>query len=301
MSVFLTCCVGLDHDIVLLDAFCRHYLDLGIEKDKFLLVLNTSDNGNRINRIDAGNAVLKKYGIEPMDIWCTRYESEEKWRRVHDLLSKYVGPNDWVVHPDTDEFHEIPFNDYHEMIVDFESRGVNAVQGILIDRLRNDCTIPKNIEGFNDIFEEFPKHANLSSLLKIAGVKLMAYKGNMRANNGSGQIHQSCRKMVSYAHGGNQSIHTTQPAINLLGDPDLEKRTAKLEDLDDRIDEIRSQFNFLVHHFKWHGLVVEKLLQRVQTYTALQRPQVHQSIRALEHYGKNGKFLLDKGDIKDDK
>lgn len=122
MKVFLTACVGLDHDVVLLDAFCKHYLNLGIDRRNFLLVLNTSDYGNMSSRISHGLNILDKYGIEPMDVWCTRYESEEKWNRVHNLLSKFASPQDWVVHPDTDEFHEIPTTTYEELFLILEQK-----------------------------------------------------------------------------------------------------------------------------------------------------------------------------------
>ena len=296
MKVFLTACVGLDHDIVLLDAFCQHYLSLGIPKEHFLLVLNTSEVGHINSKINKGLSILDKYGIEALDVWCTIYESNEKWSRVHNLLNKFVQADDWVVHPDADEFHDIPVSTYQELFSAFDSQGINAFQGILVDRLRNDCTIlkqPNNV--ICNPFNEFPKHANLSSLLKSAGVKLMGYRGNMRANNGSGQIHQQCRGAVAYAHGSPVSLHETSSIINILGDPDYNNRPIALEDWDTKIAKIRNDAKFLVHHFKWHGNAIEKLEQRIQIYTSLKRPQVGQSIRALEHYRKNGKFILDSG------
>lgn len=292
-KIYLTACIGLDHDIVLLDQFCTHYKALGIKPENFLLVLNTSEQNNISNNIKSGLEILDSHGIEPKDIWCTRYESEEKWSRVHTLLNKFVTPEDWVVHPDTDEFHEIPAPTYSDLLSEFDKKGTNALQGMLIDRLTADGSVPPNVVT-KDVFKEFPVCADLNSLIKLAGVKLMAYRGFLRANNGSGQVHEQVKPDTVYPHGKSISYHETPQFIKWIGDPDYVNRDQEPEDWTSSMDELRKDIPYLVHHFKWHGRVVEKLEERVETYTRLKRAQVNQSIRALDHYKKHGRFLLEK-------
>jgi len=290
-KVFLTSCIGLDHDIILLDQFCHHYRSLGIDSSNFLLVLNTSDHRNISNNIRAGLDILNGHGIEPLDVWCTRYESHEKWQRVHNILNKKVEPEDWVVHPDGDEFHEIPNGSYKNLLAEFDSLSINAVQGILIDRLSSDHKIPPN-ESFKNPFDHFPVCADLNSLLRLTGAKLMAYRGYLRANNGSGQIHQDVKSKTIYPHGKSTSLHETPPFIKWVGDPDYNNREKEPEDWTAVMPQIKKDIKYIVHHFKWHGRVIEKLKERVETYTKLNRSQVSQSIRALEHYEKHNQFKL---------
>ncbi len=292
-KVFLTSCIGLDHDIILLDQFCHHYKSLGIPPSNFLLVLNSSDRGNISNSIRSALDILNSHDIEPSDVWCTRYESVEKWQRVHNILNKKVKPEDWVVHPDADEFHEIPTVNYQELFTKFDSLSVNALQGISIDRLSSDYKIPPNKFSKNP-FEEFPVCADLNSLLKLAGVKLMAYRGYLRANNGSGQVHQDLKSKAIYPHGKSISLHETPPFVKWVGNPDYNNREKEPEDWTDVMPKIKEDLKYIVHHFKWHGRVIEKLKERVETYTKLQRPQVHQSIRVLGHYEKYNQFKLKK-------
>ncbi len=290
-KIYLTACIGLDHDIVLLDQFCTHYINLGIHPSNFLLVLNTSQTGNISQQISHGLDILNRHNIEPADVWCTRYESEEKWSRVHSLLSKKVAPEDWVVHPDTDEFHDIPTDTYGELFESFDKEGINALQGLLVDRLAADCTVPPDMMT-QDVFQEFPVCADLNSLVKLAGIKLMAYRGYLRANNGSGQIHAQLKSQAVYPHGKVISFHETPQVIKWVGDPDYNNRDQEPENWTNLMPQIKAELKYVFHHFKWHGRVIEKLKERVETYTRLQRAQVHQSLRVLDYYEKNGCFKL---------
>jgi len=292
-KIFLTSCISLDHDIVLLDQFCHHYRSLGVDPSNFLLVLNTSDQENISNNIRSGLDILNKHGIDPLDVWCTRYESNEKWQRVHNILNKKVKPEDWVIHPDADEFHEIPASNYPKLFAELDSLSINAVQGVLIDRLSVDYKIPPN-DFFKNPFEHFPVCADLNSLLKLTGAKLMAYRGYLRANNGSGQVHQDLKSKAIYPHGKSISFHETPTFIKWVGTPDYNNREKEPEDWTDVMPKIKEDLKYIVHHFKWHGRVIEKLKERVETYTKLQRPQVHQSIRVLTHYEKYNQFKLKK-------
>lgn len=287
-NVYVTACFSLDFDLCLLDHFIKHYKSLGIKKENFLLVLNCFKG---YQNLEKGLAILKSHDIFPGDVWCQEYESHEKWERVHRLITKYVNNDSWVIHPDADEFFQFPHN-LNQLLPTLDNAGINAIQGFLIDRLSSDGKIKEVTD--EEIFSQFPSKANLANLIGLTGVKLMAYKGYMRANNGSGQIHEQCKEHVAYAHGTNQSLHKTDLCIKILGEWSPEK------DIDydpEKFNEsvyqtLQMRYGFLVHHFKWHGQVLEKLKQRLETYQRLGRPQSVQSLRLLNHYEKNGRFLF---------
>lgn len=254
--------------------------------------------GSISKNIHDGLEILSTWGIEPLDIWCTKYESEEKWSRVHGLLTKFVSEGDWVIHPDADEFHEIPGNSYPNLFKYLDSVDINALQGFLIDRLTENHTVPDTKQILSeDPFKMFPICANMSTLIGLAGVKLMAYKGSMRANNGSGQIHKNFKNSVIYAHGSQSSLHEVPLGIKYLGNSDYMARTHGPQEWTDLVNNpdstLKKEFPFFVHHFKWHGRVIEKLEERIQTYTVLNRPQRGQSERVLQHYRAHGQFKLE--------
>ena len=122
----------------------------------------------------------------------------------------------------------------------------------------------------------------------------MVYKGGLRANNGSGQIHSRCEKYVSYLHGGRESLHKTDLAVKILGEWSSEKEIPyDPEKFNESVYQtLLMVYGLIVHHFKWHGNVLDKLRQRTDTYRRLGRPQLKQSQKMLDHYDKNGKFIF---------
>jgi len=286
-NIYLACCFSLDFDLPLLDHFIKHYISLGIKPENFLFVLNVFKDKTNLKK---GIKILETYNIFPKDIWCYEYESEEKWQRIHMILNKHVTQNDWVVHPDSDEFFQFPYK-LSDLTLILDQKNINAAQGFLVDRLTINGEI-KNIEKEINLFDQFPSKANLANLIGIAGVKLMLYKGYLRANNGSGQIHQQCLQHTRYTHGGNLSLHQTELGKKVMGDYD-KKRSYDPENFNESVYQTMEMYHgFIVHHFKWHGDVIKKLSQRVETYTKFKRPQLSQSQILLEHYKSNNRFLF---------
>lgn len=289
-KIYLTCCFGLDFDLPLLKHFIKHYTDLGIKPENFLLVLNVFKD---ITKLREGIKILKDFKITPKDVWNGEYESREKWARVDAVLSEHVKPDDWVVHPDSDEFISFPAKlDY--LVKRMREQKLNAAQGFLIDRLAADGKI-KDVVDDEPLDIQFPVKANLSNLIGIAGIKLVLYRGNLRANNGSGQIHENYRNVVRYTHGSKLSLHTTEISKKYLGDYEVQSSgefyaPGKFDE--EAYKTWKEKHGFLIHHYKWHGTVIEKLRQRVLTYTRLKRAQVTQSRRLLDHYEKNERFVF---------
>ena len=209
-KIYLATCFSLDFDLPILEHFVEHYLSLGIPSENFLFVLNVFKD---FNNLDKGLNILKKYNIFPKDIWCYEYESEEKWQRVHMMLSKHVSKDDWVIHPDSDEFHEFPNNNLIQILSLCDAQRINAIQGFLIDRVTKNGKL-LDVKSQININEQFPKKINLTKLIGLSGVKLMAYKGYLRANNGSGQIHAQVKNITRYTHGSNNCLSSTELSRN---------------------------------------------------------------------------------------
>jgi len=285
-NVFLTSCISIDYDFVLLRHFIEYYISLGIDPKNFLIVLNTFHDVNK--SIQKAVSLLDQYGIIPADIWCSEYESEEKWSRVNAVLNKRVKSTDWIIHPDADEFLEFP-EKLDSLLKKFDERGINAVQGFLVDRISDDLTVKNVIESTDvSIWKQYPVITNLSPLIGLHGVKLMAYKGSIRPNNGSGEVHDKFKNIVHYPYGniGLQNFDFTRKTMNL----DVPYAPGRFNQ--EKLDLLKSKHNFIVHHFKWNSSVIEKLEQRCETYRRLNRPQLNQSIKFLEFYKNHGKIQI---------
>ena len=145
-NIYLACCFSLDFDLPLLDHFIKHYISLGIKPENFLFVLNVFKDKTNLKK---GIKILETYNIFPKDIWCYEYESEEKWQRIHMILNKHVTQNDWVVHPDSDEFFQFPYK-LSDLTLILDQKNINAAQGFLVDRLTINGEI-KNISNNSKI------------------------------------------------------------------------------------------------------------------------------------------------------
>ena len=288
-KIYLATCFSLDFDLPILEHFIEHNLSLGLPSENCLVVLNVFKD---FSNLEKGLNILKKYNIFPKDIWCYEYESEEKWQRVHMILSKHVTKDDWVVHPDSDEFHEFPNDNLIQTLNFCDAQKINAIQGYLIDRITEDGKLI-NVKSQTNINEQFPKKINLTKLIGLSGVKLMVYKGYLRANNGSGQIHPQVKNITKYTHGANSCLSSTELSRKILGDPSDMQRVYIQEEFNESVYQaMKTQHGFFVHHFKWHGEVIEKLEQRVETYRKLNRPQIFQSERLLNFYKENNESFL---------
>lgn len=287
-KAYLTSCISLDFDLDILPAFLEHYISMGIKPENVILVLNVFREESR-EKLELSYAILKHFEVDldKQVIWSSEYESETKWKLVDEQISKYA-PNDgsaWIIHPDADEFHRI--DNIARTLEFLEENDFNALQGILIDRVTHDGKVPgkKIYTDYASLDASFPTELYLADLLGIAGVKLMIYRSDLRANNGSGQIHPSMRDIVRYPY-GSHSLHE---------DEEFRSTVPNFVDNDTPMIVDQSFLNHLccatncgiVDHYKWHGTVIDKLAQRIRTYARLQRPQVVQSIRFMEHYNKN--------------
>jgi len=287
MKIFLTSCISLDYDLCLLDSFLNHYKNIGIDCKNFLLVLNCfKDKKN----IDKGLSILNKHNITNFEIWEGEYRSDYKWNKVNSILTKNTSNSDWIIHPDADEFFELYNANLKKVLSDFDSKSINAFQGVLVDRLAKGNQVPDKNFPIIDPMKDFPIKCYLSRMIGLGGIKLMGYKAYLRANRGSGQIHPNYEKLVNYPY-GKSGLHLQKNFIKDFGSW-LPQGGGKCISLEKNFPEIINRYKFVIHHFKWHGHLLNKLNQRIETYSKLKVPHLDQSRRILDHYNKNQCFKL---------
>ena len=253
IKIWFATCIGVEYDGKTLPHFIEHYLNIGINKENFLIILNTSSMASAA--LASALDTLQQRGIEPKTIWAGEYTSAEKQARIALLLDHNVSVTDWVVHADADEFHEYP-RSLHELIAEFDGNQINTVQGRLVDRITSDGSL-KEVDTAPPIWDQFPVICRVSErILKVQAQdgekwKLMMYRGYLRSNRGSGQID---RKF------------------------DAEARYLKSD--------------FRIHHFKWTSDVIRKLETRVATYKRLDNQWWDLSQNFLDYYKRHGRLRL---------
>lgn len=253
--IWFTSCIGVDYSPALIPHFLRHYRDLGIPAERFLLVLNTARF--RIRPMRAARAAVAQAGVPGAVIWRGPYTSEVKQAKVRALLDRHVAPEDWIVHADADEFQEYPAP-LPEFLRSVEAEGANVVSGVLLDRLAEDGRL-RAVAPSPSPFEQFPVVGRVGPRVLALTTddggdkrKLMAYRGNLRANRGSGDI-----------------------AEEMAADARPSRREG------------------VIHHFKWTDDVLDRLRRRVRTYRRKGYGWWTQSQRFLDYYEEHGRIRLE--------
>ena len=158
-AVFLYSCVGTDEaeTTPTLHHFVRHYLDLGVPTDRFLLVLHASfetapaaaaarraGGGNATRAALAGAApaagggyaaavrALDGAGLSGHISWFGTFSAQNQGRVRRAIFAALsatgaMRPHDWIVHADSDEFHRYPGGDLRGFLASVAaSRGGDA-------------------------------------------------------------------------------------------------------------------------------------------------------------------------------
>lgn len=252
MRVWFTSCVGVDFSPEILPHFLRHYLGLGVAPERFLLVLNSGRFGR--GAIRAATAVVRSFDLPEPAIWRGKYTSEEKQRRVRDVLDANVEPDDWVVHADSDEMQEYPAP-LGDVIDGLVARDENVMKGLLLDRIAADGGLPP-VRPAPPLEEQYPVVCHVGP--EILGLKqdesggkrkLMLYRGDLRPNRGSGTV-----------------------------DEEFESR-ARVTGTEGRI-----------HHYKWTSDVLDKLRDRARRYRKLGFGWWRQSQSFLDYWERHGRI-----------
>ncbi len=188
----LVTCIGVEHDLDLLPHFVDHYSDLGLAPSDMVAILNTPDESS--TRLSEARAFCKAAGITAVE-WIAPYTSDTMWQKRREVQTRLCGDADWIISADIDEFHEYP-EPLDAFLDHCEAQGVNAVQGVFVDRLARDGTLAP-VATQPPIAEQFPLVADAMGVVGREGqhhnrhgtVKLMAIRPHiLPARGGHGPL-----------------------------------------------------------------------------------------------------------------
>lgn len=242
MDMHLVSCIGVDTEYAYLRSFLDHYLGLGIRAENFCLILNTENRHS--DNLQHALQLLRHYGIAKPETWVETYTSESMWRKRREIQMRSVPNGHWVINADVDEFHEYPVP-LSVLLTECESKGVNCVQGVFIDRLTVDGHLG-HVKPDDNIWDAFPTQADVQCTIGGIGihhnwygtVKLMAFKSELLPARGGHFLVKSDR-LVHYLFGR-----------NIAGFPWIGQSW------------FRFRLPLRVHHFKWTASLPTTLKKR---------------------------------------
>lgn len=267
LDIYLHTCIGVDYHTNMIWHWLNHYIhELHIHPDNVLVILQSLDKKSK--KMLMALDFLEQHGVKPVMIWEGRYEAKERSRRTRCIIDERLPIDSWLIHCDSDELQEYP-KDVKEFFNECDTKAINVVQGIYIDRVA-DGGILKSIDMEPSIWEQFPYECDIGNeIIKLPGngVKMVAYRGDMRASKSQGTVDEDKKyrsKMRPY-HG------------YLLNEKNL-LRWGKRK---------RRNIDIKVHHFKWNNAVIKKLEDRVWYYKQLKYDWWGQSQNFLDYIMKN--------------
>ena len=252
MRICLYSTISTDWDLALVPHWIRHYHDLGIEPGEFFLVLHARQEGASLAQ---ARDLLAVHGMQPRAIWIGPFSSDENYRYRRSMWQACeLGPDDWFLIADADEFHEYP-SPLATLLARCNEEHYNAVEGRLIDHVAAEGEICPVAES-PGIFEQFPKTVDIT--YELLGMNVMKIVAHQRTTF-SGRLRRA-----------NHGI-----------DPEFAGATRVLP------------MTCLVHHFKWQSRVVEKLRQRADYYQCIGRTtDAARNLRLLARFGEHGKLPI---------
>lgn len=266
MTIKLLTNIGVRYDLPLLPHWIEHYTSLGVRPADVIVILNDETPSDQMREAER---MLEQAGVSRIIRWVDEFTSRKVKPIWHALLDEYARDEDWVMQADADDFHVYP-DELRKVLAD--DVPFNAIQAPYIDRLATSGKLePVQPPGgpYGSIHDQFPRRADVMiglARVRSGTVKLAAYRGYLRPNDGFHRVDDEYVKKAAY-HAGRELNH------RLFNIYDLAARAAM---------PIR------VEHFKWHEGALAKLQQRVRTYRRLGYDWWRQSQRVLDHYQKHG-------------
>mmetsp|Transcript_65786 Transcript_65786/g.208213 ORF Transcript_65786/g.208213 Transcript_65786/m.208213 type:complete len:383 (-) Transcript_65786:38-1186(-) len=187
-NVWLFTSVAADYDgAIMLPHWIKHYTGLGIARSRFLVIVNSNvekyPGGEGLREVKAildGEHIRYKLYLE-------QYSSEKLYSLRLGIMAQ-VPVEDWIVHADSDEFHDFGVPSVVDYLADMDKRGVNEVRGYYTDRVARGGVLRK-IEAAPSWQEQFPlKCQVIKNVAKGRDNKAMAYRGYWRTDRGNHQV-----------------------------------------------------------------------------------------------------------------
>lgn len=241
--IHIVSCIGADLEQSLAPHFLDHYLGLGVLPENFHVIVNSTHAQS--DAMAAVEKALTERGIRCEERWIEAYTSAAMWQKRRDVQRRCVPKDHWVLSADTDEFHEYPIG-LDAFLGECEAHGINAVDGIFIDRVSADGSL-KPIDAAGAMFDDFPiqamvqgRIADFGAFHQVSGsIKLMAFDAALLPDQG-----------------GHTLVKEQSDARFLFG-------RSLTEYPQMRHALIRFRVPLRVHHFKWHAALLDTLRHRL--------------------------------------
>ncbi len=279
MKIWFHSTVGCDYDLELLPFFVKHYLNLGIDPENFLLILNSvSCNSDNIKQ---GAEILNNFNIKNYEAWEGEWSADKDCEKKLELFFRSknadkIDEEDWIVNADVDEFHEYP-DELHSFLESCDNKGVNVIQSSLIDRIAPSLRLHEIDTSSDGVLSQVPLKCDVVGGIKGGNwKKVMAYKREHTSRGGNhnvfaGRKYNDRSKRAYYYYKRDLSqTHLT-----------FERRLA----LDVKVNHV------------WFLLCLKKLRDRVSSYKKLAESDNSARCwinheRFLNHYDKHGFFNI---------
>jgi hypothetical protein len=88
----------------------------------------------------------------------------EEYKSLDKMRKAFTRQGDWYVPTDLDEFHQMlpDVSSYPELVQLCQSRRVESALNTLVDRVKEDLSIPPSIDPHIPIYDQFPKELDLT-------------------------------------------------------------------------------------------------------------------------------------------
>ena len=253
-----------------LPQFVRHYRALGV--DRFFLSLQLEpDEDPALKRGYKAQfrETLAALGIEEAFFLEKSFDAYVVRDHHDEIQDKYISPDDWVVWCDSDEYQAYP-RPLAEMVAKWESEGCDYVNGLMLDRVAADGSLPR-FDPSVSVWEQFPIACTVA-----------------------GEVSDVLQRKIAMARGdvfisrGNHFLACAAPAMLT---PTSTKRLAERP-------PVRTPKPFAnwvqIHHFKWDANVIELLRFRLTPQWRAKCPWWVESGKLLDYFeGNGGRFNLD--------
>eukprot|EP00963_Diacronema_lutheri_P011845 scaffold1495_cov362-Pavlova_lutheri.AAC.5 len=262
----------------LLKLFVEHYVALGIPVDNFLLVIQ----GKCKQDVRKKTAEVQHLGVRHIRPWVGAFNSLRK-RAEYFLLhatSGVVKNGQWVVQVDSDEFLSSNLT-LLDMVARVQRDGHSGLSACFVDRVGAKGTIPQVVPNSMPALESaFPLVCPISHSLGLRTIKMILFPATLRAADHYFMNHL-CRRRLFRSRAEERLAcksvrHAKHPAKKIL----------------------KSSCTFpngiaFLHHFKWHGDVVQALQERAKVFTKAGLPWYKYSEKFVHLWRKECRLPLE--------
>jgi hypothetical protein len=177
-------CTLEPYRIAWLPQFVEHYRGIGV--DRFFLALQvepSASQGAKDSDFARFRETLASLGVDEAWLWDHEFNAPAMIKHQRMFQSEKLQPSDWIVWCDADEFQVYPSN-LPDIIAGFETRKIDYVRGVFIDRIAADYGLPA-FDAKTPVWDAFPRTCNVTMALARGDPrKVVLARASVRVSGG---------------------------------------------------------------------------------------------------------------------